>query len=240
MCSKKSQASMEYVIIIAMLMLAFGYISYFTLSDLQVSMELANAQDVVDSLAKAANTVYSLGPCSKTYVFVTIPNSVVDSYVKQNTIGLEMSIMGGNTDIYAHTLGNVTGYLPATPRSYYKIPVEMTCSGVLIIGGGFSITSREIRLNITQGESGSINLNLTNERGTIIGGMDSFVIGGASNWITISGLATSIDPGITDEFTASFNIPSETRTGTYAGTLMINGTDAFIEVPIYIVVDEAI
>lgn len=236
---KKAQAAMEYVIVLATLMLILGYVVYYVLYDAQKTMELTAAQDAVDSLAKAANTVYSLGPCSKTYVFVTIPGSAFGGSVGHNTILLKINTRAGESDVYALTIGNVTGYVPSSPKSY-SIPVEMTCSGVLLVGGGFSVNPQEIRLNLTHGTLYTADLSLTNNRDLTISGITSSVSGDISGWTTISGLASSINSGATDAFTATFNIPLGTYTGAYSGTIVITGTDALIEVPVVIYVNGVI
>jgi uncharacterized protein (UPF0333 family) len=63
----RSQAAVEYIMVLSILMMSLGYTSYYVIFDSKKTMDLATAQEAVDSLAKAANTVYSLGPCSKTY-----------------------------------------------------------------------------------------------------------------------------------------------------------------------------
>lgn len=234
MQARKGQVAMEYMSILALLILVLGYVGYSTLYDSQMTVEMTKAQDAVNSIARAADIVYSLGPCSKTYVFITIPDLVVSSSVGNHTVLLRIAIGNGQSDVYATTIGNVTGYL--SPISgVYKIPVEMTCSGVLIIGGGFSINPLEIRLNITHGNSSSFNIELTNNRDTTIENIDYSVSGDISGWTGIASLANSIDSGSTYTFTLDVTVPYGTYSGIYSGTLTITGSEnALIEIPIII------
>jgi len=227
---------MEYVLVLATLMLILGYVGYYVLSDLQRTLELTAAQDAVDSLAKAADTVYAMGPCSKTYVYVNIPNSAVGSSVSHKVIKLQVDTGGGVTDVLALTNGNVTGYLPYAGRGY-KIPVELTCSGILLVGGGFSINPVEVRLNTTQGNSTSMELNLSNNRDIAITGITYNFSGEVSAWANVNDLASSLDSNAMDNFTVVFDVPAGTLTGTYSGTLAIRGSgEALVEVPVVLYV----
>jgi len=95
MPKKRAQAAIEYVLVLGTLLIALGYVGYSVLNESETTIKLAKARNTVDSIAKAADSVYSLGPCSKTYVEVSIPDSVEETSVSDNIIELKIGWAGG-------------------------------------------------------------------------------------------------------------------------------------------------
>ncbi|MFH1404278.1 MAG: hypothetical protein ABIH11_08425 [Candidatus Altiarchaeota archaeon] len=224
---------MEHVLLTLMFMIFLACLNYSVIYDSHSMMETTTAEDAVDSIAKAADTVYSLGPCSKTYVDIVVPNSAVSSSVGDNRISLTIDTGAGYSDIVAVTIGDVTGCMPSNPGAC-RVPIEMTCSGVLVVGGVLSLRPSEIRFNVTDGGTTVVELNLTNNEDAIVSSIGWTVTGGVSSWTSITDMAAGLGSGISDQFNATFTIPSGTPTGTYSGTLTVNGTGGLAEVPIAI------
>ncbi len=132
MC-KTGQASVEYVIIVGVLLIITIPFFYYAFSESNTNIKLNQADDAVKTIARAADSVYSFGPGSKQLVYITIPEGVSSSSVTSKTIQMQLSIFGGTSDIYAITKANLTGSIP-TSRGTYKLSLEMLSNGIVAIG----------------------------------------------------------------------------------------------------------
>ncbi len=131
----KAQAALEYVIIAGAILVVVISLFYYASNKAKDDIKLNQAQDAVNAVAKTADNVYSLGPGSRDYVWVTIPESVSFSDVDQDNklILLKLNIFGGSSDIYSNTISNVTGSIPYR-KGTYLIQVQMLSDGVVYIG----------------------------------------------------------------------------------------------------------
>lgn len=140
---RKSQASVEYLMIIGLVLIVVIPLFYYAFSQSNINVKINQADDAVNTLAKAADTVYALGPGSKKYVWITIPNGGVGSAVTNNTIMLQLSVFGGISDFHTSTKPNLIGAFPYQAGNY-KIPVEALDSGFVLIGEGNDTTPPEV------------------------------------------------------------------------------------------------
>jgi len=131
----KAQASIEYVLLIGILLMIVIPLFYYATEKSSTNIRLSQAEDVVVSLAQAAEQVYALGPGSKVYVWVVIPSGVQSTSVAGSEISLTMGIYGNMSDVTAVTRAPVTGNI-TTQRGTRKIPVEYLESGIVLIGEG--------------------------------------------------------------------------------------------------------
>lgn len=131
----KAQASIEYVLLIGILLMIVIPLFYYATEKSSTNIRLSQAEDVVVSLAQAAEQVYALGPGSKVYVWVVIPSGVQSTNVTGSEISLTMGIYGNTSDITALTKAPVTGNI-TTKRGTQRIPVEFLESGIVLIGKG--------------------------------------------------------------------------------------------------------
>lgn len=130
----KSQTAIEYMVIIAIAVAAIIPFFYFSLIRTSDSIIVSQAQDTVDTLAKASDYVYSLGVGSSTQVSVTIPKNVVQSSIQSKTILLKVKLSSGTSDIKAVTKADVFGTIPSN-QGTYKMLVNMTGTQVEIRQG---------------------------------------------------------------------------------------------------------
>lgn len=114
----RSQASVEFVSIVAISLLALLAVWYYvneTNDDVKEEIRIAQAKQVVSRLKEAADLVYTQGPPAQFMVDVQVPDLVADTYVRGKMIALNITTKataGGKPQlIYATTIGNVTGDL---------------------------------------------------------------------------------------------------------------------------------
>ncbi len=138
----KAQAALEYVIITGAILIIVISLFYYSSNKAKSDIKLNQAQDAVNALAKASNNVYSLGPGSRDYIWITIPESVASSNIDQENriIQLTLNIFGGTSDIYAQTISNISGTIP-TAKGTYRMQVQMLSDGVVYIGDVTDVTA---------------------------------------------------------------------------------------------------
>lgn len=145
MFSKRGQISLEYVMIVGAVLLITIPLFFYAIYETNYKIRLNQADDAVNTLANAADTVYSMGPGSKKYVWVSIPSGVTSSLVNDATIQLTLSIFGGSSDIHASSKAVLVGSVP-TGKGTYRIAVEALEAGIVRIGEDYTDTTPPVIL----------------------------------------------------------------------------------------------
>ncbi|MCG2718291.1 MAG: class III signal peptide-containing protein, partial [Nanoarchaeota archaeon] len=140
MYNKRGQISLEYVMIVGAVLLVTIPLFFYAIYEANNKIRLNQADDAVNTLANSADTVYSLGPGSKKYVWISIPSGVESQLVSENEIMLVLSIFGGNSDIHASSKAVVVGSIP-TGKGTYRISVEALEAGKVRIGEDYVDTT---------------------------------------------------------------------------------------------------
>lgn len=114
----KSQTALEYLMLITLGMVIVIPVFYYSLTYSSDAIKNEQAQDAVNTLAKTADYVYSLGVGSSAKVLITIPQNVKNSSVEGKVILIKLELSSGVTDIKATTKANVTGGIPTVAGTY--------------------------------------------------------------------------------------------------------------------------
>ncbi|MFH1636825.1 MAG: class III signal peptide-containing protein [Candidatus Woesearchaeota archaeon] len=136
---KRGQISMEYIMLLGVLILALIPLFYYSYDKINYEIKINLANDAVSSLAKAADIVYSLGPGAKRYVEITIPRGVINSYINGTEIVLILSGRAGENHIHATSIATLSGSLPNASGTY-RIPLEALDTGIIVIGASNDTT----------------------------------------------------------------------------------------------------
>ncbi|MFH1722850.1 MAG: hypothetical protein ABH950_09640 [Candidatus Altiarchaeota archaeon] len=240
--SRRGQAAVEYLVWIAPLMLLVAVLYANALSDSVQTINFNKANDAVDTLAKAADTVYSMGPGSKIFTVISNPDGIVSQKISGHTIVYKMSLPDDAVvDVVSPTKGWVKGFIPKDQRSY-NVPVKMLDSGVIMVGWGMLMEPAELYLVVPEGEqSNYTSLNLTNERVNLTNSMDDYVAdigcnvsGDAGNWTVTSNWPSDLDPGESGEVELVFEVPPAQLSGLYYGLIECTSNDSVAETPVTI------
>ncbi|MBU0460443.1 MAG: hypothetical protein KKH52_04600 [Nanoarchaeota archaeon] len=140
---RKAQASMEYIVIIGIVLVLLIPLFYFAINKSSESIKVNQAEQVVQSLSQAADEVYTLGSGTKKYVWVSIPGSVQSTSVGDSEIVLVIGMGEETSDIVGSTKAPVTGSIPLM-KGTYKISVEHLETGFVLIGVGNDTTAPSI------------------------------------------------------------------------------------------------
>ena len=112
---KRGQASFEYVILVGTLLVILIPLFYYAINQSTETIKLEQAEDTVYSLTKAADEIYSLGPGSKKYVWITIPGGVQSTQIVSTEIIMQISIFG-ETHRHTHVNGTLDALRALKPR----------------------------------------------------------------------------------------------------------------------------
>ena len=93
----KGQVSLEYIILIGLILIVLTPLFYYGLTKSNESIKYNQAEEAVKTIAGAANNVYSSGLGGKKIVKITIPSGTSFG-VSENALILNLSIFGGNTE----------------------------------------------------------------------------------------------------------------------------------------------
>lgn len=131
----KSQAALEYLLVVGLSLAVIIPVFYYSLTHSSDSIAVSQAQNTVNTLAKAADYVYSLGEGSSSKVLISIPKNVLNTSTQNKTISIRLQTSSGISDITATTKATVSGTLPNVSGNY-NIFVNMTGGIVDIRRGG--------------------------------------------------------------------------------------------------------
>jgi uncharacterized protein (UPF0333 family) len=128
----KAQASLEYMVMLALSLMVFSAVIYatsilITTSSMQVGVDAA--QRAVDSVKTAADFIYVHGHPSRTEINVYIPPNIENFSLldTNNSIRARVAVGDTYTDIYGITKGKVYGDLTQVNKEgYYVLRVEST------------------------------------------------------------------------------------------------------------------
>lgn len=130
---KRGQVSIEYLMIIGLLLLVTIPLFVYAFIEVKRNIQMNHADDAVHTIANAADTVYSLGPGSKKYVWITMPGGVTQTLVNETEVSMKLYIFGGESDVFAKTKPTVIGSIPSS-EGPHRIAVEALSFGVVRIG----------------------------------------------------------------------------------------------------------
>lgn len=110
---------MEYMVMlgfaIAIILPLWLYVNS-SLSDTKGELDVTYARVAVNKIKDAADSVYVQGPPASIYLDLDMPDNIESTSVGNDPSGREVLIKlntaGGVSQIYAVTIGNVTGSLP--------------------------------------------------------------------------------------------------------------------------------
>lgn len=131
----KAQSSIEYLIVVGFALAILTPLFYLSLTYSSDSFMVSQASQAVESVAKAVDYVYTLGPNSKASVTVFLPHSINRTLVGNRTILVIVSTSAGNADAFANVKANVSGSLPRL-QGRYLVTVNYTDQGFVNVSAG--------------------------------------------------------------------------------------------------------
>jgi len=223
---RKAQVGLEFILVIVIGLAFLIPISYLMFSYSADSIRTSKAYEVVESVAKAVDHVYSLGPGSQTYIEVLIPDGVYAEkcLVENNTIRLSVRLFSGYADAIATTKAKVLGYLPTTPGTH-EVLIRALRSGYVQVGEILVANPELISDTISPGSFKTESVTLRNKADFKVEGIQALGEGEIGDWVTISGVPSELDANSQASFSVKVTVPASQPTGIYEGLVFINSTN---------------
>ena len=118
---KKSQAGIEYIILIGMLLIFLIPVIHYALTESTLNVRLNQLENSFRRVAKAVNTVYAIGPGAQEIIVITLPQGIEGTAVEGQGIYANASLFGGISSIHYATQPTVAGVLPKDPGTYHLL-----------------------------------------------------------------------------------------------------------------------
>ncbi|MBU0629266.1 MAG: hypothetical protein KKC75_08830 [Nanoarchaeota archaeon] len=151
----KAQISTEYMVIMGIVFLITIPVLYYSMGESSIHIKLNQADDTVSTLARAADTVYSIGPGSRKYVSINLPGGIQSYSLENKTVLIKMYIFGGVSDVFSATKADLSGIIPISDGPH-RIRVEMLESGYVQFGEANDTSPPSV---VWASPSGTINYN---------------------------------------------------------------------------------
>ena len=127
MCRKKSQISVEYMVIIGfvtLITIPLILIYHSFVQDSSTEITSTQVQQIAQKIAGAAESVYYLGEPSQTTLKVNMPSNVVSADLSAGyEVVFRVKTTSGTSDIVQNSPVNITGSLP-TAEGLYTITIK--------------------------------------------------------------------------------------------------------------------
>jgi len=144
----KAQASVEYMVTLAISLLIFGAILFVAIGMITESgsqLGVDSAFKAVEEIKEAADFIYVHGHPSKIKINVHIPSNIENISIAGNLIKMSISTGQSYTDIYDIAKGNITA----------DDAIDFMCSGGVCRGGTYVLNVESLEtgydVNITRG-----------------------------------------------------------------------------------------
>lgn len=123
----KGQSSIEYIILVSLILAALIPLIYYATSKSSNEIRLNQADQTVQTIAKAADNVYTAGPGNREYIQVVMPTGVQSFTVNGRDIIMNLTIYGSFSQVHARSISSIRNTTPL-PREEgtYNIIVRMT------------------------------------------------------------------------------------------------------------------
>ena len=118
----KAQVATEYLFVIGLILAVLTPILYYATSESNNAINLNDAQDTAQALAKTADYVYSLGPGTSNKVTINMPSGVKNVTISGKEITLKTSQHG---DVVGVSKANLTGNI-SSAQGIYEVIVMKT------------------------------------------------------------------------------------------------------------------
>ncbi len=133
----KAQAGLEYLIITGILLAFLTTAVIYIQAQSADTIRTTQAKDAVREIAAGADRAAALGPGTKTFVFVTLPDGMVSASVSSHEISIRLALSVAETDTFETTDANMIGALPLQ-SGVQKVKIEVLPSGVVQITGNIT------------------------------------------------------------------------------------------------------
>ncbi|MEK6933125.1 MAG: hypothetical protein AABW56_05030 [Nanoarchaeota archaeon] len=125
----KAQIATEYLFVLGIILVILIPILYYATSESTNAINLNDAQDTAQTLAKTADYVYSLGPGTSNKIIVNMPPGIKNVTISGKEITLKTSKYG---DVIGVSKANLTGNISSF-QGIHEVIVKCLDTGIVSI-----------------------------------------------------------------------------------------------------------
>ena len=222
---KRGLASIEYLFVAGLSLSALAVIIIVGMGMGNDSVRVTQAKDTVDSLGKAADYVYALGPGSKETVSVWLPQGIIFVNASGNQLHMRVGLSSGETDVYAKTNGQLIGGIRPIAGAQ-EVTITAIGNGRVLIGRpGLACEPAAMTRTIPQGGTGTASIIVTNTAGYNITGIAAGKSGAISAMTDVTQPASALAPGASSSVGLAFSVPAAQAVGSYGGLITVAGSN---------------
>ncbi len=246
----RGQSSTEYLLVLSIVLVLLVPFIYYGYISSQESVRLLQARRAVESLANAADYVYTQGYGSRVTVNVILPGGIDfnNSYigkpssagteVPSEEINLRLYTQSGFTDVFKSTGEEVRGRWLNRSGPYF-FTVYMAEDGYVLIVPyelEFLINQTYFTYNIKTGHVQNFAFNITSLVG-YTNQINFTKTGDISSWINLSADSINLSSLSSQEITGTITVPTGATLGLHTGKITADSgnssQDIYIEVTVY-------
>lgn len=228
----KAQSALEYLIIISLLLAVLIPFVATSSKTWMLASNANDARDAVNTLAKAADFIYSSGG-GRMQVTVRFPTSTQEFLVANRTIRLRSLVENDLKDAIAMTAGPVAGALSQL-AGMQTVPVWMSQAGTVIIGYVLQLTPTAISYTLVPGVTNVTNMTVRNMLSQSVNGIGSSATG--ISFLSVTQPSANLTAGANSTFNATFSPSAAQAPGTYTGSIKVNNSEYDISTPVSVVI----
>ena len=218
---KRGQASFEQLIVISIGLVLITVMFYLAATYTSDSLKISQTEDAVSRIAATADYVHSMGPNSREYVQVLLPQDIEEITINGKRIVMRVRTSSGQSDIFANAHAELIGAMPSA-RGKQKLLVQYLESGKILIGeAGMTCSPSLITRALNASGTGSDNVTITNNADFNVTGITAVFSGVASNLASIGAAPGSLASGAQANISVNYHVPSLQQPGTYSGVLLV-------------------
>lgn len=132
MGSTAGQVSIEYLVMVAFLLVVVAVLSVYSFSYLGQTVSIQKAQNATDKIANAANSVAALGSGSTAIIQVEFPSGVQSASITGRQITLTIQTGAGLNSVSSYTDANISQTSLSTQAGFHNLSIASSDSNVVV------------------------------------------------------------------------------------------------------------
>ncbi|MEK6822849.1 MAG: hypothetical protein AABY13_03390 [Nanoarchaeota archaeon] len=132
MRARKAQTSIEYLVVVGMVLLASVPLFYYAVREFSATSALTSVNDAANALTNAADDVSLAGAGARRLVWITLPGGVTNTSVGGRHVSISFNVRGKETEIHTLASANLSGAIPAEQGTFRMAVEALESGGVLI------------------------------------------------------------------------------------------------------------
>ncbi len=221
----RGQYALEQMGVIALALVIIAALFFFSMNAASDGARSSQAKDTAERIARAADSVYALGPGSKSTVSVNMPQGVQFVDTSNKRVWIRVALSSGNSDVFAATSGQIVGSIPSTAQ-LQDITLTVLSNGNISVGRqSLSCSPSSFTKTIVQGGSATDALTLSNSWSYQLSNFSSS-ISGVSDMVGAGAAPGSLSASSSANISLSFSVPGAKPVGAYTGSISVAGSNS--------------